>query len=350
MNNDTRIRIPYKMDDLYRLLICIDYDPSKIVYTGISTTPEEAVSGSYVDYADTIKSIIAAYSEGNAHSFEYIASGNRIDHENQTVTIIGLSSSGGTGHDTNIYQVTGSITGNGVLRLLLREDYSGNSYQAAINAFNSGNIPTYMQPMVSMYNYRYSAYKKITSWNNFISNEPWVNNISTLKWLRSLDISYITDISSLAKESTLITTDEGLEVFANHPLIDIESIFAMCNLEKVSHMNNYILPPYGSTDAIKSMFYDCPKLTYLELIGWDISTDITYLSMFMSSAYGQDFMCGPGKTYTLKVDENMKEVMMKFYGNGAAGNNTTEAIIYGLLSNAAPVDGVYTIVHTVPEE
>ena len=111
MNNDTRIRIPDKPDGPYKLLLCIDYDPNKIIDTGILTTPEEAVSGKYLDYKDKIKDIIIANNNaGTAYSFEYIASRNRINHKNRTVMIIGLSSSGGTGHATNIYIITGTLT------------------------------------------------------------------------------------------------------------------------------------------------------------------------------------------------------------------------------------------------
>ena len=347
MNNDMRIRIPDKPDGPYKLLLCIDYDPSKIIDTGISTDPEEAVSGKYLDYADKIKDIIVANSNANGakYYFEYIASSNRIDQKNRTVMIIGLSSSGGSDHPTNVYAPVRNSSGMFVIRL--RKNYDGNSYQKAINAFNSGNIPPYMQPMVSLYRYTEADYKLITSWNNFMSNAPWNAAINTLKWIRCLDISYVTDISSLAKTSKLITTDEGLEVFANHQLINMEAIFANCSrLQSISHMNDYILVFDGSNDATKSMFYNCPDLTYLELVDWDIYTNISYLSMFMTSNPGNVFMCDPNKTYTLIVDEKMKEVMMKFGG----GSNTTEGIIRELLSNATPVNGIYTIIYEVPSE
>jgi hypothetical protein len=346
MNNDIRIRIRDTSDTEYKLCVCIDYDPNNIINTGISTTPEEAIEGKYLDYADTINAIIVANSKDRtAHSYEYIASNSRIDANNHTVTIIGLSSSGGTGHDTNIYQVTGKITGNGVLTLRLRGDYSGKSLQSAKDAFNSGDIPPYMQPMVSMYNYRYAAYKEITSWNNFMSTEPWKDEISTLIWLRCLDISYINDISSLAKEATSITTDDGLDAFVEHPLIDMESIFAFCDsIQSVTHMNNYILTRSTATDVIKSMFYACSNLTYLKLTGWEISTEVPYLSMFMAGSYGKDFMCDPNKEYTLIVDGTMRTVMMGFGG----GTDTTEGIIRDLLSDATPDDNdIYTITRNV---
>ncbi len=355
MNNDTRIRIRDTLDTSYKLLLCIDYDPNKIIDTGILTTPEEAVSGNYIDHADTIKDIIVANNKaGTAHSFEYIASGKRINRDNRTVMIIGLSSSGGTGHDTNIYQVTRNTAVNWNFILRLRGNYSGKSLQSALDAFNSGNIPSYMQPMVSMYSYSQSAYKEITSWNNFMATTPWNTNISTLKWLRCLDISYITDISSLAKNTTLITTDEGLEVFANHPLIDMEAMFYNCSaLHSISHMNDYILLFDGSNDATKSMFSVCPNLNYLELIGWNISTNVPYLSMFTpSGGVGKDFMRVPNKTCTIIVDGTMKDVMMNFGGSDDPNdtNVTTEDIIYRLLSNATLVNGIYTIIYEVPSE
>lgn len=351
MNNDTRVRIPHKVEDnAYRLLLCIDYDPNKIIDTGILTNLEEALSGRYLDYVDKINEIIITYTGvAVAHSFEYIASRSRIDHKNRTVMIIGLSSSGGSAHDTNIYQVGGNLTPEGVLRISLRNNYNGRSYQSAINAFNSGNIPPYLQPMVSMYNYSKFAYKVITSWNNFMSQTPWSNTISTLKWLRCLDVGYINNISSLAKNAKIVEDDAGMEVFANQPLIDIEAIFTNCiALRSISHMNEYILVYDGSSDAIKSMFYGCVALTDIELLGWDISTDVAYLSMFMTNVYGQDFMCKAGNTYKLKVDETMKQVTMNFYTNGTAGNDTTEKAIYDLLLTASAIDGIYTIVKEIP--
>lgn len=341
MNNDTRIRIPDKSVNSYKLLLCIDYDPDKIIDTGILTTPEEAVSGRYLDYTDRIKDIIVANNNtGTVHSFEYIASRNRIDHKNRTVMIIGLSVDGVPNHATNIYDIRGSASSPNIQ---LCAEYSGESLKLAIASYNSGIIPSYMQPMVSAYFYKQNRGNVITAWNNFMSNSPWNTSINTLKWIRCLDISYIIDISSLAKRSTLITTDEGLEVFDNHPLIDIESIFADCSsLQRITHMNNYMLVIDGSTDATKSMFSRCPNLTYLELIGWNISTDVGYLSMFTPyNQNGYDFMGDPNNTYTLIVDETMKTVMMNFGGS----NNTTEGIIRELLSNTTPVNGIYTVTY-----
>lgn len=359
MNNDTRIRIPYNPSNPYKLLLCIDYDPDKIIDTGISTTPEEAVSGRYLNYADRIKDIINENGL-RAYVFEYIASKNRIDHVARTVMIIGLSDNNyRTSPPTNIYTIRNVDKGNfsdgtnlTVPRVLLREAYDGSLLEYAVNAFNTATIPPYMQPMVSYYSYSKQTYTLIPSFNNILSLEPWKSRINTLKWLRCLDISYIVDISSLAKGSTMITTDDGLEVFANHTLYDIESIFAGCsNLQKVSHMNNYILDAdiYPSpADAVKSIFFACDNLTYIELLGWRVyDRMLYYLSMFATNGIGETFMFAPGKKYTLIIDEEMKWVLQTFC-NSLVTTPSTEKTLAGLLENATPVNGIYTIIHEVP--
>lgn len=350
INNDERIW-RRKVDGPWRLLLCIDYDPDKIIDTGIKTTPGEARSGMYIRYAEKINELIKQYAaeyinENIAYAFEYIASRNRIDYSNKTVMIIGLSSSGSAVHPTNIYAVNRAIANDlpNCYRMSLRENYEGAAKSAALTAYNTANIPVYMQPMVSIYLCKNGTYQTIRSYHYFM-RPGWVDKIYTAKWLRCLDIDFVLSIASMFPDS-VITTDEGLEVFAGHELLRMESLFVGCTeLKCVEHMNNFIVSDHLlGGDFIKSMFAGCTSLTSVELRGWTfilLSSDAVYADMFVVSGSTEGFMISPDKTYYFTCDQPIIDYVKQ---TAPGYRSATSRKILELVDGMEPVNGVYNIV------